>query len=303
MQEDPVVRRGRKPSSDFHHPLGALVRDRRLAKNWSIAELAAEVGIRATSISLISEIERGLRPPSLEVAEKLARVLDIPAADLVDWAHTRRSPRSVERVSADLSRYKKELPQLEESMRTSQSLWDERRTGATHPLLERAPGPLDYVATMQQESGDDVPVFGPGTDPDGRAARAVAWIARRHLPASLAEALVRPVAFVVSDEDFDRLRRPAYGTRRPRYAVVTRPSIHTIDPREPYAVRRRGQVKLAYLAWDGRELLILPPPGKGRFSRGSARPRTPAGRAGSGDARVGVRCSFPVSRTTGLPTG
>ena len=222
--------------------------------------------------SLISEIQRGLRAPSLEVATKLALALGIPAEPLLDWAHTRRSPRSVEQVRAERSRYRsEELPRLEESMRTAPSLWDERRMALTGPLAEWGPGSAGSVAGLTPESPDDVPGGnGPATDPDGRAARPVAYIPRRHLPTSLAEALVRPVAFVVSDEDFDCLRRPAYVTQRPRYAVVTRPPIHTIDPREPYAVRRRGQVEPAYVAWDGRELLILPPPGKGRFDSASA---------------------------------
>jgi transcriptional regulator with XRE-family HTH domain len=271
MQEASFTRRGRKPSPDSEHPLGRLVRERRLAKNWSIAELAAEVGIRPTSISLISEIERGLRAPSLEVAGKLAQALDIPATPLLDWARTRRSPRSVDQVRAERSRYtSEELPRLEESLRTAPALWDERRLVSSDPLIEWAAGPAGSVAGVQPEAADDVPVFGPGVDPDGRGARAVAFIPRRHFPTSLAEALVRPVAFVVSDEDFDRLKRPVYGAERPRYAVVTRPPIETIDPRQPYAVRRRGQVKLAYVAWDGRELLILPPPGKGRFDSASA---------------------------------
>ena len=271
-------------------------------------ELAAEVGIRPTSISLISEIERGLRAPSLEVATKLALALGIPAEPLLDWAHTRRSPRSVEQVRAERSRYRsEELPRLEESMRTAPSLWDERRMALTGPLAEWGPGSAGSVAGLTPESPDDVPVYGPATDPDGRAARPVAYIPRRRLPTSLAEALVRPVAFVVSDEDFDS--PPASGLRHPASALRRRHA--PADPHDRSArtvcrpapgpgqarVRRVGRPRVAHPA-AARER-----PLRQRVSRGPARPRASAGWAGSGDARVGVRCSFPVSRTTGLPTG
>ena len=170
---------------------------------------------------------------------------------------------SPERARAAVSR-------LEETLRSSPGLWEQFHVRSVEPSIEWTPGPSGSVARTDREAQDDVPVFGPGMDPDGRGARPVAWIPRRHFPTTLAGTLVRPVAFVVSDEDVDRLKRPVYGHRRPRFAVVTRPAIHTIDPREPYAVRRRGHVKLAYVAWDGRELLILPPPGKGRFDSASA---------------------------------
>jgi transcriptional regulator with XRE-family HTH domain len=272
MPEELTTRRGRKPSTESDHPLGRLVRERRLARNWSIAKLAEEVGIRPTSISLISEIERGRRAPSLEVAEKLAQVLDLPTAPLLDWAETmRRSPRSQAQVRAERSRYETEgLSELADRLRTTPPSWDHFRAGSPDPSIEWAPGPSGSVAVPRPEADDDVPVFPPGTDPDGRAARPAAWMPRRHLPSSLAGSLVRPVAFVVSDEDYERLKRPIYADRRPRFALVTRTPVHTIDPREPYAVRRRGQVKLAYVAWDGREVFILPPPGRPGFDHASA---------------------------------
>jgi transcriptional regulator with XRE-family HTH domain len=272
MQEDSASRRGRKPSSDSDHPLGRLIRERRLARHWSIAELAAQVGIRPTSISLISEIERGRRPPSLEVADKLAQALDIPAAPLLDWAHTmRRIPRSPAQVQEARSRYSGEtMRELEQSLRSTPPLWDRPRVDPPDPAIEWAPGPAGLVSTAERDAADDVPVYGPAMDPEARGARPVSWIPRRHFPASLAESLERPVAFVVSDEDFARLERPIYGGRRPRFAVVTRAPLRTIDPREPYAVRRRGQVKLAYVAWDGRDVFILPPPGRPGIDRASA---------------------------------
>jgi transcriptional regulator with XRE-family HTH domain len=270
MQEDSPSRRGRKPSTESEHPLGRLVRERRLARNWSIKDLAQEVGIGENSWSLISEIERGRRAPSLEVAHKLSLALGIDAALLLEWAETmRRVPRSTTQLREARSRYTEALPELERTLRSTPQLWDRVRSTPA-PSIEWAPGPTGPIARPQREADDDVPVFPPGMDPDGGRARPVAWIPRRLFPTSLADSLVSPVAFVVSDEDFDRLKRPVYGDRRPRFALVTRAETHTIDPREPYAVRRRGQVKLAYIAWDGREVYILPPPGRPGFDRASA---------------------------------
>jgi hypothetical protein len=52
---------------------------------------------------------------------------------------------------------------------------------------------------------------------------------------------------------------------------VSRPAQVEIDPREPYAVRFDGEVILAYCAWDGRELVVLQPPGHAGYARLKAR--------------------------------
>jgi len=45
----------------------------------------------------------------------------------------------------------------------------------------------------------------------------------------------------------------------------------TIDAREPYAIRFDRRIILAYCAWDGRDLVVLDPPGHRGFARLKAR--------------------------------
>ncbi len=79
--------------------------------------------------------------------------------------------------------------------------------------------------------------------------------------------LVRPIAYELSDDDFERLRRVANPHGRPLHALVSRGLPIEIDPREPYAIRFERRVILAYCAWDGRELVVLQPPGHQGFAR------------------------------------
>jgi transcriptional regulator with XRE-family HTH domain len=258
MQDDSRSRPGRPPQPS-DHPLGQLIRDKRLAKGWSILDLAAHVGIKPTSMALVSAIERGTMAPSEEVAERLAHVLDIPLSLLLEWAQTRHRPRSSAQVEAVRSRYEKTgKPALE------------RLLSSTPVSIEWAAGPRDVITTDAPKSRSDIPVFEAGVDPDRQGVRPQAFLPSSQLPPSLAKALVRPIAFRVSDDDFERLRRPSYETARPLYAIVTRPPVVTIDPREPYAVRRHGRVLLAYIGWDGKELFVLPPPGRPGFKRSPA---------------------------------
>lgn len=51
------------------------VRERRLAAGWTVAELAAQVGVTS---SFIYKIEKGTKLPSLDVAIRLARAFGTP---------------------------------------------------------------------------------------------------------------------------------------------------------------------------------------------------------------------------------
>jgi hypothetical protein len=77
---------------------------------------------------------------------------------------------------------------------------------------------------------------------------------------------------VIGDEDLERLRRRTSTPETPpTFAVVSRALPVVIDSREPYAIRFGGRVILAYCAWDGRELVVLDPPGHRGFTRLKAR--------------------------------
>jgi transcriptional regulator with XRE-family HTH domain len=80
-----------KPTS---HPLGSVIRERRLAKGLSLAQLAEKIGIGPTSVSLVAAMEHGAIPPRRDVAESLAAVLELDPEPLLMWADTRMSPRA-----------------------------------------------------------------------------------------------------------------------------------------------------------------------------------------------------------------
>ena len=83
---------------------------------------------------------------------------------------------------------------------------------------------------------------------------------------------MRPIAYLIDDEH-SRAPAPAalLSRTRPTFAVVSRPLPVVIDSREPYAIRFEGRVILAHCAWDGRELVVLEPPGHRGFARLKAR--------------------------------
>jgi transcriptional regulator with XRE-family HTH domain len=249
LQDDSTPRRGRPPTATSH-PLGSQIRQRRIARNWSIERLAEEVGLGAGSMSVISRIERGDMAPSLDVAQKLAALLDLPASPLIDWATQSRHVLYSRKVQQDRT---KEWQQL------------------TPPSIEWALGPARIPMHRQLSAEDGAPVYDVGVDPgrhDVRPKGFIAWAdMRESLSASTLRALVDPFVLLFSDADFERLRRPTYGTSRPTYALVTRQPVQTIDPQEPYVVRRHSRVLLAYVGWDGHELFILPPPGKSHLRR------------------------------------
>ena len=120
---------------------------------------------------------------------------------------------------------------------------------------------------------NQIPILPAGADPNRYRRKPIGYLDRiaiERLIGGRAE-LIRPIAYELSDEDFDRLRRVSNPQGRPLHALVSRPMPIEIDPREPYAIRFDGRVILAYCAWDGRELVVLQPPGQPGFVRLRAR--------------------------------
>jgi transcriptional regulator with XRE-family HTH domain len=250
MQEDSPRRRGR-PLKETDHPLGKLIRERRLARGWSIARLAEEVGISASSMSLISAMEQGRVPPRVDIARKLGEVLGLPEHPLVEWAATtRHRPRSAEDVAASRANFHARAEGLEQLVRSAE------------PAITWAAGPLEPVVTPTRMQEDDVPVYNPGANPASRGTKPAGFLQRDQLPGIATAQLERPVILILADDDYQRLRRPIYGRMRPRYALITRAQEPALDPAEPYAVVTEAGVWLGYVAWDGSELLLLPPVGK-----------------------------------------
>ena len=261
-------RRGRTPKPTSH-PLGRLIRERRLAKGLSLAQLAEAVGIGPTSVSLVAAMEHGSIPPRLDVAERLAAVLEMDREPLVLWANTRMSPRPSwialqEREEVDELLTKVDWNVLQQIPAASWAA----RIGAHRRGDEAA-----FEDDLSGETPNQIPIFPAGADPDRYRRRPLGYLDRNaieRLIAGRAE-LIRPIAYMLGDDDFERLRRVAQAQGRPLHALVSRPAHLEIDPREPYAIRFDGRVILAYCAWDGRELVVLQPPGHTGFARLKAR--------------------------------
>lgn len=65
---------------DIRRQFGRTVRRLRLEKGWSQEELAAEAGLHRT---YVSQLERGIRNPTLTLIAKLAKALSTTLAALV----------------------------------------------------------------------------------------------------------------------------------------------------------------------------------------------------------------------------
>ena len=68
------------PLSDRHRRLGNAIRQRRLAKDWTLEDLAFATGV---SYSYVGQIERGLRNVSIALIWGLADALEVRADELL----------------------------------------------------------------------------------------------------------------------------------------------------------------------------------------------------------------------------
>jgi transcriptional regulator with XRE-family HTH domain len=279
-------RRGRTPKPT-DHPIGRLIRERRLALGLSQAELAEKVGIGQTSVSLIALMEHGTLPPRRDVAEKLADVLGLDRDLLLEWSSMRVSPHMPSEVLQQRHEYDAALRDAWETNIERASSDEVELPSLGTPeiasMLARATGPLSshgrslvHGAEMEPPEGSPgtITVYPAGADPDRFRGKRAAYVSRSQVERLIQGKtdLVRPIAYLIDDEDLERLRRrPSYPETRPTFAVVSRPLPIVIDSREPYAIRFEGRVILAYCAWDGRELVVLEPPGHRGFARLKAR--------------------------------
>ena len=244
-----------------------------MAKGLSLAQLAEAIGIGPTSVSLVAAMEHGSIPPRRDIAERLAAVLDLDREPLLKWADTRMTPRA----SEDALRDREQLFSgtfMQRLIQPESTLNSDSLSEATRALQEK----LAHLALLDRQRGtaetpSQIPILPAGADPDRYRRRPLGYLDRvaiERLIGGRAE-LIRPVAYQLSDDDFERLRRVTHPHGRPLHALVSRPIPIEIDPREPYAIRFGGRVILAYCAWDGREIVVLQPPGQAGFARLKAR--------------------------------
>ncbi len=284
---DPYPRRRGRTPKPTDHPIGRLIRERRLALGLSLAALAEKVGIGQTSVSLIALMEHGTLPPRRDVAEKLADVLGLDRDLLLEWSSMRVSPHMPSEVLQQRQEYDAALRDAwETNVEAAASDKEEPPRPGTPEIasmLARATGSRSShtrswahhaeMGPLEASSGT-IAVYPAGADPDRFRGKRAAYVSRTQVERLIQGKadLVRPIAYLIDDEDLERLRRRASSPEtRPTFAVVSRPLPVVIDSREPYAIRFEGRVILAYCAWDGRELVVLEPPGHRGFARLKAR--------------------------------
>jgi len=263
-------RRGRVPKPTSH-PLGSMIRERRTAKGLSLAQLAEKIGIGPTSVSLVAAMEHGVIPPRRDVAESLAAVLELDPEPLLMWADTRMSPRAATDALHERARLEALFNHQESSLlaRSSPRGSPVARAASRDIDLGDMSARLSLAASAAEAPLNQIPILPAGADPDRYRRKPLGYLDRvaiERLIAGRAE-LIRPIAYELADEDFERLRRVVSPHGRPLHALVSRPLPIAIDAREPYAIRFQGRVILAYCAWDGRELVVLQPPKHRGFAR------------------------------------
>ena len=121
--------------------LGSYLREQRVAAELSLRQLAEQAGV---SNPYLSQIERGLRRPSAEVLQALAKALRISAEQVYVQAGI-LNPDDDQVRSVELAilgdpvlseRQKQALLEIYQSFRASSTLDDEPAEGTTAPLAD-----------------------------------------------------------------------------------------------------------------------------------------------------------------------
>ena len=243
-------------------------------------------------------MEHGTLPPRRDVAEKLADVLGLERQLLIEWSSMRVSPHLPSDVLERRERYDAALRDAwdtnsETIVFASRPSFDqdaaptlERRALSAMSRLARSmhsdhsslPVPagrfsMEELPPSRDSDPAKITVYPAGVDPDRFRGEPAGYVDRAQVETLVqgqAE-LIRPIAYLVPLQDLERLRRSSFPSTPPTCAVVSRPLPVVIDSREPYAIRFRRTVILAYCGWNGRELVVLDPPGRQGFVRLKAR--------------------------------
>ena len=155
----------------------------------------------------------GSIPPRRDVAERLAAVLELDPEPLLMWADSRMSPAYRQQVESRFN----DAPLLLQA--PARALSGVRRDSAT----------LSPDAQVRDGSDlpNQIPILPAGADPNRYRRKPIGYLDRiaiERLIGGRAE-LIRPIAYELSDEDFDRLRRVSNPQGRPLHeeGVCRRP--------------------------------------------------------------------------------
>jgi transcriptional regulator with XRE-family HTH domain len=249
--EDPGKQRGR-PASPPGSSLGEYLRGLRLARGWTIRELAKAIGLSETSAAYISQMEAGLKVPHHLLAQKLAEQLGDQTL------HLEQTPGADEQRTLGSTTDARWIPAA-----AAQSLPEFAGASFRH-LREVAQRPFHKL-----EGGYRVPILPEGTDPGAGSATfllaeatpAVEFV-RLGSEVLREKKLLLPFAYRMTETSIRRV-----GTvLKPGDVVVISQEQVPIVEHEIYAIRHAGTVELAHALWNGRQLLLLPDAGKNNFA-------------------------------------
>lgn len=256
-------------TSRHRDPIAARIRDLRLGSSTSLRALAHRVSehlatrIRtgasprternAVSPSYLSLIENGRKVPDLAIATAIGEALGDDPALYSAWIAVRKRADVATAIAAAQTLARA----LERSGSSSgvDPLHDPRgRATAT------TSSPRDEALSAPRGARLRVPLIREHDDP-GDALRpacpVIDWLRvdLAELPGSVRERLARPVAWRVEADAAHVSTR----IERGGFALLVR-DLLPLDRREAYAVRSPGGVVVRHLLWDGRRLVLLPPP-------------------------------------------
>lgn len=301
-EDDSSPKRGR-PAGPPGSSLGEYLRDLRLAKGWTIRELARAIGLSSTSAAYISQMEAGNKTPHFALAQLLAEQLGDPRNVFVLWSQIggRKDPHRAARARRELARVLgdpsllhdarfarpgttrferyQELLELESSIQASQSRMVDPRElpeGATPRWIPQAEHTTFRagLSGLQPESrefkgGFRVPILPEGLDPDESRerflqSRTSPQVEFVRLGSDVVESKNMRLPFAYRMTETSLLRVST--VLKPGDVVVISQEQVPIVEHEIYAIRHQGRIELAHALWNGSQLLLLPDTGKSDFA-------------------------------------
>lgn len=300
-EEDDSIRKRGRPAGPPGSSLGEYLRELRLARGWTIRDLARAIGLPASSAAYISQMEAGAKTPHFSLAQRLAEQLGDPKSVFVLWSQIggRKDPHHAAKARRELARVLGDPSLLHDARfarpgttrfeRNQELLGFEAMLRGTYGGADHAfatprwiPQP-EVEASMRKvhnsdaslfrtralEGGYRVPILPEGQDPDDSRERLLRSLVSPQVEfVRLGSDVVQskhmrlPFAYRMTEASVHRV-----GTvLKPGDVVVISQEQVPIVEHEIYAIRHQGRIELAHALWNGSQLLLLPDTGKNDFA-------------------------------------